>query len=288
MLCKKIQALGTNILIKINTQSQKAHSALETAFNEAYRIEKEYSRFIENNELSNLNNKLGKWQKVSKELFSLLNFGKKFEKESEGAFSLSVKELLENWGYSKNTNIVKKKKNEISRIFELRPETQEVYISVPLEIGAIGKGYALDCMKKHLDEYEDVFINAGGDIYARGKNREKPWTCYFEHPRNDLKIIGEIDINNEFLAASSPLKRSWDNKHHIVDAKVQKPANKMLANYVLAKSGILADGYSTMLFTLGYDDAKKIVRKNNIAAMLIGAYGDIFISSEFKGKLYGK
>ncbi len=280
------QVLGTTVRIVVNTNNGSAIPAITNAFTEAFRIDQTYSRFLSGNFLSQMNATLAQWQTVTPECFALLLVGKQLETLTKGAFSLSVKTVLESWGYNDKYELEKEFGNGITGIFDLG-ENNTVFLRAPVEFGAIGKGYALDAMQKVLQDFENIFINAGGDIYARGKKENgEPWKCFLEHPEDENQAVGEIVVDDFFLASSSPLKRRWRNRHHLVDARTKEPASTMLATYVHEKTGILADGYSTALFVLGFENAQKICISEHLRAFLVGKNQDAFISDYFLGKKY--
>ncbi|MEI7511273.1 MAG: FAD:protein FMN transferase [Candidatus Peregrinibacteria bacterium] len=279
------EVLGTSVRIVVHSPASSPIPAIGNAFQEAFRIEKTYSRFLSGNILDEMNRNLGKWQTVSPECFFLLKTGKMLEDQTSGAFSLSVKTVLESWGYNAQYELGKEYGNGETGAFELQGD-REVFLRAPIEFGSIGKGYALDQMEKILSDFPHVFINAGGDIYARGKNEaDEPWKCFFEHPLDATKSMGEVEVDNFFLASSSPLKRRWRNRHHLVDARTKTPAQNMLFCSAQATTGIMADGYSTALFALGYDDAQILCKTEGLQALLISKEEEIFLSPGFLGEI---
>ena len=281
------EVLGTKIRIAIDADFPCAMEKIEQAFDEVRRIDRTYSRFTTENELARLNTTLNAWAHITPELWHLLTFAKQLEQETHGAFDLSVKGILENWGYDAAYDLAHERTNGITGHFELNAMTHDVRLTAPIELGALGKGHALDRMRTLLADAPNVFINAGGDIYARGDNtKRKMWTCYLEHPQDSTQVIGEIAIQDGFFAGSSPRVRRWRDRHHLVDVRTKLPANEMLATFVYAETGLLADGYATALFVSGFEQAKKIVHKKKLAAVLVSPENTVFISKEFPGKLY--
>jgi FAD:protein FMN transferase len=279
--------LGTHIRIAVNSQDPQAASAVEAAFGEVRRIERTYSRFLDDNELSHLNASIGHWTNVSDELAMLLRYGKKLELETDGAFSLGVKPVLESWGYNARYELGREFGEAPLGGYELA-EDGRVRLSGEIELGGLGKGYALDRMSSVLSDYADIFINAGGDVYGRGKDIDgRTWVCYLEHPHNPDRAIGEIELDDVFLASSSPLRRRWRDRHHLIDARRRLPANDMAAVSILGRTGLEADGYSTALFVSGYESAKKIAERHGFGVVLTSSEGDIFRSAAFGGKIYG-
>ncbi len=300
VLDEKEEILGSVIRITVVvpfTLRQKAQKAMEAAFEECRRLDREYSRFKIDNQLSKLNAQLDDWQEVTDELFFLLEQGQHIFQKTGGAFNLGVKSLLEQWGYDSKYSFQPSPEHhsgqqEAADFFKNPPyelsASRKVKLFYPVELGGLGKGYALDLMKKVLEDFDVFCIDAGGDLYARGTpQKNKPWEIFFEHPLDLQQAIGKVDVSGFFLAASNPLKRKWAEKyHHLVDPKSQKPADQMLAVYTQADSGLLADAYSTALFVLGYDDAKKNLPFFPVQAMLVSPSGEIYRTSKFQGELF--
>ena len=58
-----------------------------------------------------------------------------------------------------------------------------------VDLGALGNGITMNQVKKYLlqNNVEDFVINAGGDIYANGKNTTgKPWEVGLFNPFSDF------------------------------------------------------------------------------------------------------
>lgn len=294
------ERLGTLFRITVICSSSELDlvgSKIKEAFAEAKRVELAYSRFLQGNELFDLNNKVGQWVQVSEELFELLKFGKRLNEQTEGAFDLTVKSLLEAWGYDPEYSFKLKEGAKLGSI-ELKKENL-VRLGAPVEIGAIGKGYTVDRMVEILKILKNFCINAGGDIFAEGSDLIKSeskkdslalasagWKIVLEDPRDLSRAIGETYVQGFAVACSSPIKRSWLDKHHLIDARKFKPAAKMCAVYTQAKNCLWADAYSTALFVLGFEEAKYKVGKFPVEALLISKDGMIFKTDAFKVELF--
>lgn len=288
----KQKHLGTPIVITVAAHDEaRARAAIDCAFAEAARIERAYSRFLENNELSDLNAHVGEWGQVSEELYKLIEFGERVKEKTGGAFNLTVKTILEGWGYDKAYSLQEGLPGHTGRI-ELWDG--KVRLSAPMELGGLGKGYAVDRMDSFLQDFANVCINAGGDLKVRGQDPDslnQGWRIVFEHPMDITKGIGLVDTSDLALACSSPSRRSWRDRHHLVDARSGEPAAGMMAVYTQSSSALLADAYSTALFALGYEKARELLEgpgplRGLVEAMLIGPQGQIYLSAGFQGTLF--
>ncbi len=279
------RCLGTPIVVTLAAHDErKAREAIERAFAECSRIEQAFSRFLEGNQLHALNSQVGLWTEVSEELYKLIEFGERVKLRTGGAFDLSVKSILEGWGYDKSYSL---EEGAAGHTGSLEMADGRVKLSAPIELGGLGKGYAIDRMDSFLQDFSNVCINAGGDMRVRGVDWEgKAWRIVFEHPTDISQGIGYVDTSNLALACSSPSRRAWRNRHHLVDARSGEPAADMLAVYTQSESALLADTYSTALFVLGFEKAKELLLNSPVEALLVGKDGTAYRSAGFKGELF--
>lgn len=297
LVCKVRELLGTEVWINVVGKKFETEKAIEKAFEEGWRIEKAYSRFLHDNDLAELNSLVGKWVKVSPEMFELIRFGCDIYKKTDGAFDLTVKNILENWGYDARYSLretVLNNEGELKRGIVELGENDKVRINMEIDLGGLGKGYAVDQMVRCLCDFENFFVNAGGDIFAKGCDLSgENWKVFFEHPSDPEQVIGSVTVDNFALACSSPTKHKWGNKHHLVDSRIQAPANQMLAVYTQAlpigrQAGncLLADAYATALFVLGYRKAREKLANFPVEAMLVDVTGEIYKTKKFRGELF--
>ena len=279
------EQLGTPIVLTIIAEDEvAAREAAAEAFSECARIENAYSRFVDGNELAILNAHVGEWAEVSEELLQLIAFAKRAGEKTKGAFDVSVKSILEGWGYDSAYSL---KEGRPGRTGTIELTEGRVRIGAPIELGGLGKGYALDRMLSFLNGFPNVHLNAGGDLIVRGVNENaEPWRIVFEHPEDPARGIGTVDTTGLALASSSPSRRKWRNRHHLVDPRTGEPAAGMLAVYTQSSSALLADVYSTALFVLGYEEAQKLLPTLPVEAMLVSPEGRIFRSPNFQGVLF--
>lgn len=271
-------------------------------FSEGSRVEAAYSRFIGNNELFDLNNRRGKWVEIGPEFFELLKFGDKIFRSTDGAFDMTVKSILDGWGYDKDYSFTAGSAGSLGKI-EFDEKNLKVRISAEVDLGGFGKGYVIDKMSAILREcgVENFCIDGGGDIYGEGRDEKgEKWKIHFGHPVNTDEAIGFVEVDGFACCSSNPVRRKWGVRHHLVDPKTGSPASKMLAVYTQAKSAMVADAYSTALFAMGYEKAKKWLEPEKaqnggltaargqrpVEAMIISPAGKIYKSAGFRGELF--
>jgi len=293
--------LGTPIrLLLVNSDEARAADLARQAYEECARIERAYSRFLQGNELAALNARVGEWTEVSAELAELLAFGEEMKRRTGGAFDLSVKSILEGWGYDAAYSFVEGTTGRTGGM-ELDDSgvgsgaAARVRLSAPVELGGLGKGYAIDRVGAILAPLGNFLIDAGGDLLLRGHDvNGEAWRVAFEHPMDITQAIGIFEGSGLALACSSPSRRSWPGRgagatrHHLVDPRNGEPATGMGAVYTQAETALVADAYSTALFVLGFDAARELLAADGrpVEALLVGPGGQTWRSEGFVGELF--
>jgi thiamine biosynthesis lipoprotein len=296
IISKTKYGLGTKIEIKLPSQY---HKYFHECFSEIERIEKTYSRFDEKSTLSIANKNLGKWQKVSKEFIELLKFAKKIHEETEGNFDITIKSALDSIGYDKDYSFKPKFEKIIEEIntpkltfdeaIKINEKEQKIMLKKEIDFGGLGKGHAIDKIANLLDKKEinHYYINAGGDIYAKAKNKTQTWKILLEHPDNPKIAIGEIGINDSAIAGTATNKRKWLNEfHHLINPKTKMPIQGCKAIFVSAKTGIEADAYAKGIFCAGFEEGIRISKKLPAEILFISESNKMYISNGFKANLY--
>lgn len=277
MITKSRELLGTIIEITLPTSK-----LFDECFDEIERIEKKYSRFIENSYLSKLNSK--KEDRLDEETIFLLKKAVKIKIITKNYFDINIKETLESLGYDKDYSF--KKKIKINNPFKKKGfeiKDKKITLYNQIDFGGIGKGYAIDRVKKILEKnkIKKYFINAGGDIYSKGKNR-----IALENPDNNKYAIGEVEINDESICSSSSNRRKWGKNHHLIDPFTKKSTNSIKTVFIIEKNAIDGDALATGLFCSGFENAIEISKKNNLKVLLISNDNKIFTSKNFNWKKY--
>lgn len=249
--------------------------AIEKGFDQFDRIVKQYTRFNEDSELSNLNRNSGNWTKISAEFFELIEYMLNLAKETDGCFDPTIIDFLETYGYDKNYDFSKLDNPKLDDMVENMAKTRPSFKDIELDrknlkvklvkgqridLGGVGKGYAIDCAFDELKKVSDNFlIDAGGDIRASGKNEKgEVWKVALKNKKEDVvEDIGFIELNNESVASSGSWARKVKQFHHLINPKTGLPENKYTTVYVVAPKGIDADAWGTALFVGGEEYIKK-------------------------------
>ncbi len=275
--------LGSQLRIIFADSFQFAEKIAEEVFSEAKRIEQKYSRFNAESYLMRLNDQFENQTFIDEETKYLLDVANEIKTLSGGFFDIAVKKFLDKTQYASG---VSRRRTELAA-----EEDGKITQKEEIEFGGLGKGYALDRAIEILTAHDikNFLLDFGGDIYAKGhSSNNKAWKVAFEHPINLDEAIGEVIVGDLFLASSSAQRRKWKDGHHLINPVSGEFANNMLAVYVQSDLGIKADAWSTGLYAMGFDFAKKMGKIPGLEFMLISNNFDIFKTENFKGELYLK
>ena len=118
-----------------------------------------------------------------------------------------------------------------------------------LDLGAIAKGFAVDCAAKESPAGGSALLDLGGNL----KSLVGDWKTGVKDP-SDTRVAAAVDLHaGEALATSAAYYRG----NHIVDGRRGQPATNGVASVtVLCRSAMWADGLSTLLFILGPDEGR--------------------------------
>ncbi|CEO27442.1 FAD:protein FMN transferase [Paraclostridium sordellii] len=268
---------------------ENSKQALEKAFKRANDIENIMSVNIKDSELSKVNEKaFYKDIKLSDDLYYVIEKSLYYAKLTNGAFDPTIGNLIDAWGIGTNNgkipekSITDKYKNlENYKNIRLNKETKEIRFldkNVKLDLGAIGKGYIGDEMKKVLNEegIKSALINLGGNVVSIGyKPGGEKWNIGIVNPKEENEIVGSLKTSDEVVVTSGNYERYFIKNgvkyHHILDPKTAYPSESgLISTTIVTKNGIDADALSTATYILGVEKAKKLIESlNEVEAFLI-------------------
>ena len=154
---------------------------------------------------------------------------------------------------------------------------------VVLDVGAAGKGYLVDLVGDVLRSYgvDDFVVDASGDIVHAGAGETR---IALEHPLDSSKAIGVVALSNGALCASASNRRAWGTGlHHVVDATTGLPTSSVIATWVVAQTGLVADGLATGLF---FAPAERFAALDDFQWVRMFSTGRVEHSAQFDGELF--
>jgi thiamine biosynthesis lipoprotein len=266
-------AMGTTFEIMISGKDEiYSRQVSQAIFGEIDRIENLFSRFNSCSEIGQINHlKPGQSLKVGVETFECLEAAAQIHSQTHGAFDVNIGSLVKNHpdagGHTKKPNPGQiQLRSDLSKstgefIVQIQEEQSEhASGGVDLDLGAIGKGYALD---KTVDILSDWSINRAL-IHGGTSTALAVGTPPNGHPNKEgwpVGITGDWNFPHapkEYLLMDRALSGSGTEVkgEHIFDPRTGRPAKGHRAAWVSHPSAAIADALSTAFMVMRTEEVK--------------------------------
>jgi thiamine biosynthesis lipoprotein len=246
------------------------------AFKEIDRLDDGMSHYKPESELSGINREAHRQRVVvNQELFKLLESSLRYSKETGGAFDITIGPLMKSWGFFRGcgrlpspSELVQVLKQIGYRHVQLDAATRSVAFDEPgieLDLGAIGKGYAVDRAVEILraEGIGQALVSSGtSSIYALGSPPgEQGWQVSVCHPFDRRKTACSLRLQDLSISVSGDYEKSFQLGGriyaHIMDPSTGMPAENVLTSVVIAPSVTQSDALSTSFFVGGVNRGRE-------------------------------
>lgn len=279
LFIQSAHAMGTVFTIYLYAREQQfAGIAFEAAFEEIERLEEALSNYRESSELSRIN-RLAAHQELTTdpEVFALIATCLSFSRQSSGAFDITVGPLMRAWGffrgegrYPAQEELLVARANVGWEKVQIQPAARTVHFSsagVELDLGAIGKGYAVDRVVEILREagVEAALVDAGAStLYAMnappGKNG---WTVRVPSPTDQSETVSTVVLRDVSLSTSGSSEKFFElagrRYSHVMDPRSGTPVQGVLQTTLIAADATTSDALSNAMFVMGPEAGKKLL-----------------------------
>ena len=210
----------------VHHDEQYAAQAAQAAFDLVDRLERELSRFQPNSDITRINQlAAGAHTRVTPSTLECLVIARHMFELTGGAFDVSI-----------GTGLAS---------LEIDPDELVVRASrsgVQVDLGGIGKGYAVDLVAELLEDWslERSLVHGGfSSVLALDPPAEGVgWPLTLSDPRDPSRVLARLSVSQTALGASGVRK-----KDHIVDPRSGDPARGRLASWVaVARPPAAPDG----------------------------------------------
>lgn len=233
---------------------------------------------------------------VSQELWDLLRFCHELWEKTEHAFDITAGALWEAWGFARREGRLPSQA-ELDEamgsvgwdLVELDEVNKTIAFRKPglkLNLGSVGKGYALDRLAAAIEEYgvEDFLLHGGkSSVLAKGHRIEDwggnsshygGWPVGIADPLSRGGRLGEITLLDQALATSGTAFQFFYHEGkrfgHVLDPRTGFPVDHCLSVTVVAPTAAEADALSTAFFVTGPAGVQAICEK-------MGKIGAVFV-----------
>jgi thiamine biosynthesis lipoprotein len=275
------EAMATTFEVMVVHEDERyARQAAAAAFEEVNRLEAELSRFIENSDISQINNlAVGESLVVGLATFECLEISRRLYDQTNGAFDITIGSLLKCWrsdnGKSRTPideqlNLARERTGMDLLKLDAQEHTVEVLVEgVQVDLGGVGKGYAVDQMAKLLRKWSiDVALIHGG--YSSVLALDAPpdmegWPVTLSDPGKGKRTLAKLHFKGRALSGSGLQKG-----RHIIDPWTGQPVKAKRAAWSSAPDAATGDALSTAFMVMAPGEIEEYCRRHpEVLAMVI-------------------
>ena len=292
-------AMATRFEIVLHgANAASLRAAGEEALNEIARLEDQLSLYRPTSEIARVNARAHlEPVRVSPELFALLQHAQQLHRETNGAFDITIGPLMRCWSFMGGSGALP----DPAALAEARTKVGMDLVQlddltvrfarpgVMLDLGAIGKGYAIERAAELLREagVTSAMLHGGtSTVFAIGQPPDVDgWEIAIEQPTSEVWSsaftrsettepsrnlrdgtpnlpLATILLRNEALSVSAVWGKSFQSGTktfgHVLDPRTGEPADRAVFAAVITRSATESDALSTALLTDGPEAAGRI------------------------------
>ena len=217
------------------------------------------------------------------QFIEIYNKSVEINKETHGAFDLTVGPLVNAWGFGpeKKAIIDSSKIDSLLQYVgmeKIRLVGRKLVKNLPgikIDVNSIAQGYAVDVVYRYFENLgiENFMVEIGGEVRTKGKNPKGDfWRIGVDKPVDGNNVAGEylqtiILLDNKAITTSGNYRKFFEENgqkfSHIIDPHTGYPyKNNLLSVSVIAYDALTADGYDTGLMVLGLEGARDLLKRH--------------------------
>jgi thiamine biosynthesis lipoprotein len=298
----------------------RLRAAGEEALDEIERLDAQLSLYRPASDIARINRlAANEAVRVEPGLLRLLQTARRLSEETGGAFDITVAPLLRVWGFLTGSGqlpdraaLVEAQARVGWKLVTLDETNSTVHFThdgVMLDLGAIGKGYALERGSEILREagVTSALLHGGtSTVCAIGAPPEEAaWKVAIDHPANQKGApasgpakeptaslasdsvkgappceppLAIVELKDEALSVSAVWGKSFQvggkTYGHVIDPRTGEPAQGAALAAVILRSAMETDALSTALLTMGLGGLKPITALRPGMKALVAAVGE--------------
>jgi len=288
-------AMGTMAEIYLQAENgQRATELFDAAFAEIARVEAALSAYRSTSEVSRINREAGDGPVTTDpEVFDLIRRALDLSETTHGAFDITVGPLVKAWGFFREAG----RYPSPDELSEARALTGWEKVSLDadartvrfltaglqLDLGGIGKGWALDCAAGTLRRLgvDSALLGLGQSSYFAigAPPGTRGWAITIPNPQGPAQPLSAITLRDGSLSTSGNTEKYFvlngERYSHIIDPRTGRPAGAVTQVTVTARSATDSDALSTAMFVLGLEGARQLIRETgDTHALLVRGKGE--------------
>ncbi len=279
--------MGTVLQLTLcGTDPDQTRRTSDSLFQTAARLDRLLTTYAPDSPVSRLNAAAGQGaMPVPVEVMDALSLSVRYSELTGGTFDITVGPLLTLWKTTPQLPSPDAVRHTLSRVgshqIVLSPHgTVALAQNMALDLGGIGKGFALDRMVALLKEQRvsRALLNFGhSSQWAVGRPPDAPgWRLLVRLP--DGTLTGIVTVRDQALSVSGSLGQSvalGDRRYgHVIDPRTGQPIQRDLLACVVAPSAAQAEALSKALLILGESEGTALLeRLSGVEGLLLEANG---------------
>jgi FAD:protein FMN transferase len=268
------EAMGSMFEVRIiGETAEYARQAADAAFLELDHLHAELNRFSASSDVSQINAlKVGRRLRVGIATFECLQAAAETHRETGGAFDVTIGRLYALWQPKaevppKPTEVALAEARVLTgmNLIEFYPQDFSVAVKregVQIDLGAVGKGYAVDRMIDVLKEWsvKTALVHGGqSSVYCLGTPPgKKGWTLSLRGPGESAESYGLVHLTDRSLSGSAVLPK-W---RHIIDPRTGQVAMGHAGAWAVAKNGTQTDCLSTAFMVMSLKETEEYCKRH--------------------------
>ncbi len=302
-----LHAMATRFeLVLHGSNPANLRAAGEEALLEIERLEARLSLYRPGSDIAQVNSRAAVQPVVvTPEVFSLLQQARTLHDQTEGAFDVTIAPLVRCWGFMggggslPTPEAVTDARSKVGmNLVHLNAADYSVRFERPgvmLDLGAIGKGYAVEKAVEILREggVTSALIHGGtSTIYGLGTPPdEESWVVGIDRPPGreggpgtKPSMLTKVPLRDESLSISAVWGKFFESRGktfgHVLDPRNGAPVTGALLAAIALPSAMETDALSTALLVSGRAGLEKLARlRPGSKALLLMKSGDGFDAS---------
>lgn len=281
--CTKLETKETKEFVAMDTcisitcYGYEAKDAIELAVYEIQRLDDLWSVGNSDSEVSKINSGID--INLSEDSIAVIEKGKYIYDTTDGAFDLTVRPLMQLWGFEKGElNVPSQKEvDELLPLCDLKKlsvnlDQIELEKGMGIDFGGIAKGYASQRLMQIFGEFNIRYaiVSLGGNIQCFGKKPDgTAFNIAITSPTGD-GILGSVKVGEKAVITSGGYERFFTDEKtgkkycHIIDPHTGYPVETDVQSVtIVSEDGALADGLSTACYVMGLQKTIEYWKKHS-------------------------
>jgi thiamine biosynthesis lipoprotein len=264
------EAMATSfevIIAQEDVDATYASQAAVAVFSEIDRLEDELSRFRPTSEIARLNRlRKGESLAVTLAAWDCLSLAKSVHAETDGAFDITIGPLMHLWRTPdgqlrepEEGRLELARQSVGSGLFELQEDGCRVQVladHMVFDLGAVGKGYALDQAVQVLQDWSitHAFLNAGDStlLALDGPEGEAAWPVTLAEGHLEKTLSQQALSGSGFMVQGA----------HLMNPRTLRPVPLQdKRSYAIAPTAALSDALSTAFMIMSEEEIRNLCAK---------------------------